>query len=82
MRRPFLAAIRQSQRAREPGVLIGVRAICAYTQIGTHTFYHWLREHGFPATRTPGGRWMTSKSLIDGWILAREKAQREDLSHA
>ena len=76
MRKPFLAAIRQSQRNHEPGVLIGVRNICAYTQIGPRTFYRWCREHGFPATFTPGGRWITSKPLIDNWIMARWKAQR------
>jgi predicted DNA-binding transcriptional regulator AlpA len=75
-RRPFEAAIRQAQRAREPGGLIGVRKICAYVQISPHTFFRWQREHGFPATRTPGGRWMTSKGLIDTWIIARDKAQR------
>lgn len=76
MRKPFLAAIRQSQRNHEPGVLIGVRNICHYTQIGPGSFYRWCREYGFPATFTPGGRWITSKQLIDNWIVARWKAQR------
>jgi len=76
MRKPFLAAIRQSQRNHEPGVLIGVRNICAYTQIGPRTFYRWCREYEFPATFTPGGRWIISKQLIDNWIVARWKAQR------
>ncbi|MEO7860426.1 MAG: helix-turn-helix domain-containing protein, partial [Nitrospirales bacterium] len=69
MRKPFLAAIRQCQRQHEPGVLIGVRNICDYTQIGPRTFYRWCREHEFPATLTPGGRWITSKQLIDNWIV-------------
>lgn len=77
MRKPFLAAIRQSQRQHEPGVLIGVRNICAYTQIGPRTFYRWCREYEFPAAFTPSGRWITSKQLIDNWIMARWKAQRE-----
>jgi predicted DNA-binding transcriptional regulator AlpA len=58
------------------GVLIGVRSICAYTRIGPNTFYRWCRDHGFPATLTLGGRWITSKQLIDSWIVARWKAQR------
>ena len=78
MRKAFLADIRQSQRAREPGVLITVRTICHYCQIGRQTFYQWCREHEFPAALTPGGRWMTSKSLVDGWIVARWKAQRAE----
>jgi len=77
MRKPFQAAIRQSQRNREPGVLIGVRNICDYAQIGPRTFYRWCREHGFPSALTPGGRWITSKKLIDDWIVTRWKAQRE-----
>ena len=76
MRKPFLAAIRQSQRNHEPGVLIGVRNICDFTQIGPRTFYRWCRGYEFPAAFTPGGRWITSKQLIDNWIVARWKAQR------
>jgi hypothetical protein len=53
MRQPFEAAIRQSQRAHEPGVLIGVRSICAYTRIGPNTFYQmvseaWVSRHAGP----------------------------------
>jgi hypothetical protein len=73
MRQPFEAAIRRSQREHEPGVLIGVRSICAYTRIGPHTFYRWCQKDGFPATRTPDGRWITSKQLINNWIVARWK---------
>ena len=77
MRQPFEAAIRRSQREHEPGVLIGVRSICAYTRIGPHTFYRWCQEYGFPATLTPDGRWIISKQLIDNWIVTRWKAQRD-----
>jgi predicted DNA-binding transcriptional regulator AlpA len=77
-RQQFEAAIRQAQRAREPGGLIGVRAICAYLKIGHHTFYCWVRESEFPAARSLGGRWITSKGLIDGWIIARWKARRDE----
>jgi hypothetical protein len=76
MRQPFEADIRRSQREHEPGVLIGVRSICAYTRIGHHTFYQWCQKHGFPGTLTPDGRWITSKQLIDNWIVGRWKAQR------
>ena len=76
MRQPFEADIRRSQREHEPGVLIGVRNICAYTRIGPNTFYRWCQKHGFPATLTPDGRWITSKQLIDNWIVALWKAQR------
>jgi excisionase family DNA binding protein len=83
MRRAFQAvieaAIRNSQRERGPGVLLGVRAICAYLRVGPHTFYAWVKEHGFPATRTPSGqRWITSTKLVDDWILNRWKAQPQE----
>lgn len=57
-------------------VLSGVRSICRYLHIGPATFYGWTCEHGFPATRTPEGRWLTSTALIDGWILARVEGQK------
>ena len=75
--RPFVHDIRRYQREREPGVLIGTRRICQYCQIGPNTFYRWQRNHTFPATLTPDGRWMTSKSIIDNWIVERWKAQRQ-----
>ena len=76
MRQPFEAAIRRSQRDHEPGVLIGVRSICAYTRIGPHTLNRLVKQHDFPATRLPDGRWCTSKRLIDDWIIQRWKATK------
>lgn len=57
-------------------VISGVRNICAFLRIGHATLYGWIRAHGFPATRTPEGRWLTSTALIDRWILARVEAQK------
>ncbi len=68
---------RRSRRTGQQGVLIGVRAICRYTRIGNGTFYKWTNHHDFPVARLPGGRWATTKSLIDDWFWARWKAQRE-----
>ena len=45
-------------------------------QIGAETFYKLHKQHDLPAMRLPGGRWCTSKNLIDGWIVARWKQQR------
>jgi|CXWL01.1.fsa_nt_gi hypothetical protein len=61
-------------------VLSGVRSICRYLHIGPATFYRWTAHHRFPATLTPEGRWLTSTTLIDGWILARVEVQ-EPTSH-
>jgi hypothetical protein len=77
MRERYLAEIRHCQREHEPGVLIGVRNICAYTKIGPHTLERLINQHDFPATRLPDGRWCTSKRLIDEWIIQRWKATKK-----
>ena len=76
MRLAWRHDIQRSRRDREPGVLTGVRNICRYMQIGPNTFYTLYQQHELPAMQLPGGRWSTSKNLIDGWIVARWKAQR------
>ena len=59
----------RSRRTGDPGLLIGTRAICRYGRISTATFYDWTRNHGLPAAKLPDGRWVTSKVLIDDWVL-------------
>lgn len=81
MRKRFVAEIRQCQRQHEPGVLIGVRNICAYTKIGFHTLERLVEQHEFPATRLPDGRWCTSKSLIDNWIIQLWKVSKKGGEH-
>ncbi len=76
MREAFQHDIENSQRKREPGVLIGVRTICRYMRIGPQTFYKLHTHHDFPATQLPDGRWCTSRTLIDEWIIARWKVQK------
>ena len=70
--------LRRADRYKDPGMLIGIRSICGYTRISPHTFYAWTADHDFPATRAPGGRWCTSKSLIDDWIVGLRTVQRTE----
>jgi hypothetical protein len=35
-----------------------------------------VNQHDFPATRLPDGRWCTSKSLIDDWIIQLWRAKK------
>lgn len=70
--------MKRYQRNKEPGVLVGVKSIRRYMQIGPNTFYTFQRVHGLPAMRLPDGRWCTSKNLIDDWIVARWKAQAQE----
>jgi hypothetical protein len=65
------------RRQLDAAIFVGVRAICSYMHIGPSTFYTWTRRYGFPATRTPDGRWMTSAALIDDWV--RNRLEREQL---
>jgi hypothetical protein len=64
------------RRQLDAAVFLGVRSICRYMSIGPSTFYIWTRTSGFPATRTPDGRWMTSAALVDEWLRSRLESQR------
>lgn len=75
MKKAWQYDIRRTRRDKEPGVLTGVRKICRYMMIGAETFYKLHQQHDLPAMQLPGGRWCTSKNLIDGWIVARWKEQ-------
>lgn len=54
-----------------PDVLIGWTPIAQHCLVCERTVARWTKRHGFPACRLPDGRIMTSKTLIDQWILAR-----------
>jgi hypothetical protein len=66
----------RSRHTGNPGLLIGTRAICRYGRISTATFYDWTRNHGLPAAKLPDGRWVTSKVLIDDWVLGLWRLQQ------
>jgi len=55
----------------EQGTLIGNEAIARYIGINACTVWRWRHEHGLPVATLPGGNVMTTKSLIDEWLLAR-----------
>ena len=40
------------------------------------TFYDWTRNHGLAAAKLPDGRWVTSKVLIDVWVLGLWQQQQ------
>lgn len=51
------------------------------TQISKATGYHpktlkkYSRKHDFPLVLDPQGRYLSSHSLINAWIMARRRAQ-------
>ena len=60
-----------------PDVLIGWGPISRHCCVCERTVARWAKHHGFPACRLPDGRIMTSKSLIDHWIFARQLAEQD-----
>ena len=67
----------QYRNREELHLLIGVRKIIRYMGISAKTFYAWVKQYGFPASRLPDGRWVTSPTLIDGWVGSLRKAQTD-----
>ena len=41
------------------------------------TIYRWIANEALPAAKLPSGHWAITPSLIDGWLLARNRAWRE-----
>lgn len=70
---------RRIGRPEDPKLLKGVRQICAYCRVAPKTWYGWLREHGFPASRLPDGRYVTSMALIDDWVRSLSRQQAPNL---
>ncbi len=54
--------------------LFGNSEISRYLGICVGTLGNWRKRHAFPAAPMPDGRIMTTKSLIDQWILSRHDA--------
>jgi len=63
-----------------PNILIGWRAISQYMGVCDRALRRYEKREAFPACRLPDGRIMTSKSLIDQWILARTTIYRRQQS--
>ena len=60
------------------GLLKSNAEICRYLGISEPTLVRWRKLHGFPASYLPDGRVVTTKSLIDQWVMARsDVAKRE-----
>jgi excisionase family DNA binding protein len=58
-------------------ILRGLDEIAAYLKVHRRTTWRWIRDYGLPAMQAPSGTWFTSTSLVDLWIIAASKAQRQ-----
>jgi excisionase family DNA binding protein len=65
-------------------ILVGLEEIGAYLRIHRRTAYRWIHDYALPAMQTPAGTWITSPTLIDGWIIVcgnQLREQRESELH-
>lgn len=58
-------------------ILRGLDEIAAYLKVHRRTAWRWIKDYDLPAMQAPSGTWFTSTSLIDLWIIAASKAQRQ-----
>ena len=67
-----------SSRKHSEFVLDGLKEISDYLGKSTPTIAKWIKHFHFPAMLSPTGRWFTTKSLVNSWIVAvgREDAHR------
>jgi len=59
-----------------PDTIIGGKAISGYMGICLQTLVRWRKNHAFPVGALPDGRLVTTKPLIEQWILARIECTR------
>jgi hypothetical protein len=80
---PYFHAMKeQPDSTAQMGTLRNWKAIYLYLGVSESTARRWERLHGLPVMRMPGGEAFTTKNLIDQWVLARVRAQREALQRA
>jgi predicted DNA-binding transcriptional regulator AlpA len=58
------------------GILIGMKAICNYTQKSNRTILFLIEKQKFPATKI-GGQWTSSAALIDAWVVSLIKKRSD-----
>lgn len=58
-----------------PELLIGAKEVAMFLRNHPSTAGRWLREGRLPACLDPSGRWLTTRRLIELWILERRKQQ-------
>ena len=60
---------------RAENFLEGIPAIATYMGKSYNTIIRWIEQGYLPAAKNPSGRWFTTKSLIDSWIVAGHQAE-------
>ena len=60
-----------------PRVLWGTEQIGEYLRIHRLTAWRWIKKRGLPAAQMHKGKWLTTTSLIDHWIVTMRQIQLE-----
>ncbi len=58
-------------------IIVGVAAIGRVFGRSRSTVYRWIEHEGLPAAKLPSGHWAITPSLIDSWLVARNRAWHE-----
>ena len=61
---------------RDPEWLETLNEIAVYIRKSPSTVKRWYHKEAFPICHMPNGHWATTKSLIDTWLLARNRVER------
>ncbi len=60
-----------------PEMLIGTKEIAAFMRVHPKTMNRWLNEGRLPATKDSRNRWMTTRRLIEMWLVKGIKQERQ-----
>lgn len=58
-------------------IVYGAQRIADLCGVSRVTMYKWIKTRGFPAAKAPSGQYMTTKGLIDAWVLTLKGLQDE-----
>ena len=60
-----------------PRVLWGTEEIGEYLRVHRLTAWRWIKKRGLPAAQGYKGKWFSTTSLIDHWIVTMRQIQLE-----
>lgn len=66
-----------SKTQNENFVYIGLPEISKVMRRSPSTIRRWAYNQAFPACHLPNGRWCTTRSLIDKWVLAKAQVEMD-----
>ena len=63
-------------------IIVGVEAIGRVFGRSRSTIYRWIEHEGLPCAKLPSGHWAITLSLIDSWLVARNRAWHDQRKFA